>query len=41
MASTRELVTFVLERDEDARQWWETNKGFTLDKAQIDRDPST
>ena len=32
-ATTRELVTFVLERDADVREWWENHEGFTLDKA--------
>ena len=34
MATTRELVTSVLARDEQIRDWWATHREFTLDKVQ-------
>jgi len=33
MATTRQLVAFVLEQDEELRTWWAEEKGFTIEKA--------
>jgi hypothetical protein len=33
MATTRELIVHVLEHDKPLRDWFESEHGFTLDKA--------
>ncbi len=33
MASTRELVQYILEQDPKMRNWFDTKHGFTVEKA--------